>query len=148
MVTGSDPSPLYRDAVGDECIYVESGTGTVESVFGASYRTGDYVLVRPARPTTGGCPMAEPLRALCIEANSHIAPASRYLSRFGQLLEHAPYCERDLRAPTEPLLVEGNDVEVLVKHRMSQGVATATCTRASFRCGRLGLVACIRTRST
>ena len=59
----------------------------------------------------------EPSRLYAIEANSHIAPPKRYLSRYGQLLEHAPYCERDLHGPTEPLLVEGTDVEVLVKHR-------------------------------
>ncbi len=52
------------------------------------------------RPTTS------PLRAYCIEANSHIAPPKRYLSKYGQLLEHAPYCERDLRQPEGPLLAE------------------------------------------
>ena len=45
-----------------------------------------------------------------IEANSHIAPPKRYLSRYGQLLEHSPYCERDLHGPAEPLLEEGSDV--------------------------------------
>ena len=34
VVTGTDPSPLYRNAIGDECVFVESGTGTVETVFG------------------------------------------------------------------------------------------------------------------
>jgi homogentisate 1,2-dioxygenase len=58
-----------------------------------------------------------PLRAYAIEANSHVIAPKRYLSKFGQFLEHAPYCERDLHAPGEPLLVEGEDVEVLVKHR-------------------------------
>ncbi len=56
-------------------------------------------------------------RLYAIEANSHIAPPKRYLSRYGQFLEHAPYCERDLHGPTEPLVLEGTDVEVLVKHR-------------------------------
>ena len=67
---------------------------------------------------------AGPLRLYVIEANSHIAPPKRYLSRFGQLLEHAPYCERDLHGPTEPLFTEGTEgteVEVLVKHRSSRG---------------------------
>ena len=59
----------------------------------------------------------EPLRAYCIEANSHITPVKRYLSRYGQLLEHAPYCERDLRGPAEPLVAEGSDVDVHIKHR-------------------------------
>jgi len=109
-------SPYYRNAVGDECVYVESGSGTVETVFGVlSYRSGDYVLV--PRATTHRWLPAERSRLYAIEANSHIAPPRRYLSRFGQLLEHAPYCERDLHGPGEPFLVEGGDVEVLVKHR-------------------------------
>src|SRR6476619_104336 len=45
VVTGTDPSPLYRNAIGDECVYVQSGSGTVETVFGVvAYREGDYVL--------------------------------------------------------------------------------------------------------
>jgi homogentisate 1,2-dioxygenase len=59
----------------------------------------------------------EPLRAYIVEANSHIAPPKRYLSRYGQFLEHAPYCERDLHAPAEPFIVEQEDVEVYTKHR-------------------------------
>jgi homogentisate 1,2-dioxygenase len=113
-------SPLYRNAVGDECVYVEAGSAVVETVFGAlEARQGDYVLL-PRATTHRWLPTgAEPLRAYCIEANSHITPAHRYLSRFGQLLEHSPYCERDLHAPGEPLLAEGTDVEVYVKHRGS-----------------------------
>ncbi len=105
VVTGTTPSPLYRNAIGDECVYVESGSGTVETVFGVvSYRTGDYVVV--PRATDHRWVPAEPSRLYPIEANSHIHPPKRYLSRFGQLLEHAPYCERDLYAPTETLVVE------------------------------------------
>jgi homogentisate 1,2-dioxygenase len=112
-----DPSPLYRNAVGDECVYVESGTATVDTVFGAlAAREGDYVLI-PRATTHRWRPGRDGVRAYLIEANSHITAARRYLSRFGQLLEHAPYCERDLHAPPELLLVEGRDVEVYVKHR-------------------------------
>jgi len=115
-VVASAPSPLYRNAVGDECVYVESGSGTVETVFGVlSYRQGDYVVV--PRATTHRWLPAEESRLYCIEASSHIAPPKRYLSRFGQFLEHAPYCERDLHGPGATHLVEGADVEVLVKHR-------------------------------
>ncbi|MDQ3165449.1 MAG: homogentisate 1,2-dioxygenase [Actinomycetota bacterium] len=118
VAAGTD-SPYYRNAVGDECVYVESGTARVETVFGVlDVRQGDYVLI-PRATTHRWLPDAsrEPLRAYAIEANSHIAPPKRYLSRYGQLLEHAPYCERDLQGPTEPLLVDGEDVAVLVKHR-------------------------------
>ena len=115
VVSGAT-SPYYRNAVGDECVYVESGAGTVETVFGVlAYRTGDYVVI--PRATTHRWVPSETSRLYPIEANSHIHPPKGYLSRFGQLLEHAPYCERDLHGPTEPTLAEGTDVEVLVKHR-------------------------------
>jgi len=116
-------SPLYRNAIGDECVYVEAGSGTVETVFGAlPVRQGDYVIL-PRATTHRWIP--EPgtaLRAYVIEANSHITPAKRYLSKYGQLLEHAPFCERDLHGPEGPLEAEGEDVEVLVKHRTAQGI--------------------------
>jgi homogentisate 1,2-dioxygenase len=115
-------SPYYRNATGDECVYVERGTATVETVFGAlDVGQGDYVVL-PRATTHRWIPTgSEPLRTYAIEANSHITPPKRYLSKFGQFLEHSPYCERDLRGPTEPLLAEGSDVhsdvEVYVKHR-------------------------------
>ncbi|RMI34346.1 homogentisate 1,2-dioxygenase [Nocardia stercoris] len=117
-VVAQRPSPLYRNAIGDELVYVEAGSGTVDTVFGSlPVRTGDHVLLprttihrwRPNGP--------EPLRALIIEATLHINPPKRYLSRFGQFLENAPYCERDLHAPAETIAETGTDVEVLVKHR-------------------------------
>ena len=109
---------LYRNAIGDECVYVERGSATVETVFGAlTVGQGDYVIL-PRATTHRWVPTGdEPLRTYAIEANSHIAPPKRYLSKYGQLLEHSPYCERDLRGPAEPLLGEGTDVEVYVKHR-------------------------------
>ena len=115
----SKPSPLYRNAVGDECVYVEDGAATVETVFGSlDVGRGDYVIM-PRATTHRWLPTGdEPLRAYVIEANSHITPPLRYLSKFGQLLEHSPYCERDLRAPSEPLLAEGG-VEIYIKHRGS-----------------------------
>jgi Homogentisate 1,2-dioxygenase len=111
-------SPLYRNAIGDECVYVEAGTAVVETVFGAlPARQGDYVVI-PRGTTHRWVPTGElPLRTYVIEATGHIRPPRRYLSRYGQFLEHAPYCERDLHGPAEPLLADGEDVEVLVKHR-------------------------------
>ena len=114
----SQTSPLYRNATGDECVFVERGSATVETAFGAlDVGQGDYVIL-PRATTHRWIPTGdEPLRTYAIEANSHIAPAHRYLSRYGQFLEHSPYCERDLRTPAEPLLADGSDVEVYVKHR-------------------------------
>ena len=115
---GSAPSPLYRNGTGDECVYVEAGTVRLDTVLGAiEAAEGDYLII-PRATTHRLVPIGDaPVRAYCIEAFSHIAPPRRYLSRYGQLLEHAPYCERDLRGPAGPLREEGRDVPVLVKHR-------------------------------
>ncbi|MFC4563031.1 homogentisate 1,2-dioxygenase [Nocardiopsis mangrovi] len=119
-VAAGRPSELYRNGIGDECVYIESGSATLETVFGAlEVAAGDYAVI-PRSTTHRWVPRgAEPLRAYAIEANSHIAPPRRYLSAYGQLLEHAPYCERDLRGPSAPLLADGADVDVLIKHRGS-----------------------------
>ena len=137
-------SPYYRNAIGDECVYVESGSGIVETVFGAlPYRTGDYVVI-PRAATHRWVP-ADVSRLYAIESKSHIAPPKRYLSRYGQLLEHAPFCERDLHGPTEPLLAEGSDVDVLVKHRGSgaAGIVGTTMTYATHPFDVVGWDGCL-----
>ena len=115
------PSELYRNSTGDEAVYLRSGAARFESVYGSlEAGAGDYVVVPrgtihrwlPASPAG-----AEPLRALVIEAGGHIRPPRRYLSQFGQFLEHAPYCERDLRGVAGPLLAEGAEVPVIVRGR-------------------------------
>ncbi|MGI8953116.1 MAG: homogentisate 1,2-dioxygenase, partial [Nocardioidaceae bacterium] len=146
-VVAGEVSPYYRNAVGDECVYVESGAGVVETVFGVlPYRAGDYVLV-PRATTHRWVPDAShaPSRLYAIEANSHVAPPRRYLSRYGQLLEHAPYCERDLDAPDEPMVVDGTDVEVLVKHRGAgpSGISGTRMTYASHPFDVVGWDGCL-----
>jgi homogentisate 1,2-dioxygenase len=122
-VVADRPSPLYRNAIGDECLYVEEGAARLESTFGALELTaGDYAIV-PTSVIHRVVPTGGPVRLLTIEATGHIGPPARYLSVRGQFLEHAPYCERDLRSPAEPLLADGNEVEVYVRHRVRGGVA-------------------------
>ena len=110
------PSELYRNSTGDETIYLRTGSARFESVYGAINATaGDYVVV-PRGTIHRWIPGAEPVHALVIEARGHIRPPRRYLSQYGQFLEHAPYSERDLRGPDGPLLAEGEDVPVLVRN--------------------------------
>jgi homogentisate 1,2-dioxygenase len=116
FAAATTPSPLYRNASGDELLYVQAGAGTLETIYGAlPVDEGDYVII-PTSATYRVVPQGE-LRLYILEATGHIGPPKRYLSAKGQFLEHAPYCERDLRGPDEPLTVEGEDVEVLVRHR-------------------------------
>lgn len=120
FVIASDTSALYRNAVGDELVYVQSGRAVLESVFGRlAVGAGDYVVV-PMSTThrwvvEGGQETAE---LLVVAARGHISVPSRYLNGAGQLLEGAPFSERDQRGPgEEPLLVDGEDVPVLVRTR-------------------------------
>ncbi len=122
-VSAHADSDLYRNAVGDELVYIQQGRGRLESVFGAlDVGPGDYVVV-PAS-TTHRWTVTEPLDALVIASRGHVAAPSKYLSHTGQFLEHAPYCERDLRAPTDLVAEEGTDVKVLVRNRAGRSVHT------------------------
>jgi homogentisate 1,2-dioxygenase len=116
-----ETSPLTRNAVGDELVYVEAGEVRLETVFGTlELSRGDYAVI-PASTThrfvVSGDATAVPARVLFAEASGHVTIPARYLSTRGQLKEGSPYSERDLRGPATPLVVEGEDVEVIVRHR-------------------------------
>jgi homogentisate 1,2-dioxygenase len=116
FVAATAPSPLYRNAFGDELLYTQAGSGIIETIYGALPITdGDYVVL-PTSTTYRVVPETE-LRLLVLEATGHIGPPRRYLAAKGQFLEHAPYCERDIRGPSSPLTIDGTDVPVLVRHR-------------------------------
>ena len=115
-IVATETSSLYRNAVGDELIYVQEGSAWLESVFGRlEVRAGDYVVI-PAC-TTHRWVVHEPFAALLVETTGHVRPPARYRAQQGQFLETAPYCERDVRAPDAPLLTEGANVPVLVRTR-------------------------------
>src|SRR3954469_24976431 len=79
------PSPLYRNAIGDECLYVEAGRARLESTFGVLDVTeGDYVII-PTSVIHRLIPDGE-IRLLVFEATGHIGPPKRYLSVRGQFL--------------------------------------------------------------
>jgi homogentisate 1,2-dioxygenase len=114
--SGSRSSPLYRNAAGDELVYIQSGRATMESVFGVlPVSAGDYIVI-PAS-TTHRWVVEEPVEALVLEAAGHVGVPARYLTATGQLREGAPYSERDLRPPEGPLVVEEGATPVLVRSR-------------------------------
>jgi homogentisate 1,2-dioxygenase len=119
LAASAAPSPLYRNAVADECVFVQEGHAVVETVFGAlSVGPGDYVVL-PRSTTHRWIPgPGSTVRALVIAAAGHIDVPARYRSAEGQLLEIAPYSERDLRGPepTPPIDDGDEPVEVLVHH--------------------------------
>ena len=108
---------FYRNAQADELLFVHQGEGTLETNFGLlPYRPGDYLVV-PRGTTYRVAPASGEQRFLVVEAfGGPIQPPHRYRNAFGQLLEHSPYCERDLHAPTElPYHEERGEFQVRVK---------------------------------
>jgi homogentisate 1,2-dioxygenase len=109
----------YRFAHGDEVIFIHEGSGILESQYGTlRYRPGDYLVIPTGVMWRILPDLDEPQRMLVIESQGHVEPPSRYLNRYGQFLEHAPYTERDLRLP-ESLIPhdERGEFEVRVKAR-------------------------------
>lgn len=118
VATATATSGLYRDAAGDQLVYVQSGDAVLESVFGRlPVRAGDYVVV-PTGVTHRWVVGGGPVELLVIESRGHLRIPGRYLTATGQLAEGAPFSERDVRGPEpDPLLVDGAAVPVLVRTR-------------------------------
>ena len=113
---GAGSGRLVRNGGADELHFVHAGGGRLESVFGVlDYRAGDYVLV-PKGTTHRWVPGGEPNRHLVLEARGPFHLPGRYQNQEGQLLEHAPYWERDFRRPQELLsLDDPTPTDVLVR---------------------------------
>ena len=108
----------YRDGDSDLLYFVHDGHGVLESNFGLlPYHEGDYIII--PRGTTFRFVIAEDspqTSLLVVEAHGTIEPPRRYLNKNGQLLEHSPYCERDIRRPEELITrTEQGEFEVRVK---------------------------------
>jgi homogentisate 1,2-dioxygenase len=91
----------YRNSMGDEVVYVSQGSGVVETQFGElPYREGDYLVIH--RHILHRYRLnPEPHRFLIIESRGYIRSPRRYRNEYGQLVEGAPYSERDIRRPVE-----------------------------------------------
>ncbi len=90
---------FYRNGQGDEVVFVSDGSGRLESVCGhLPYHKGDYVVI-PRGIIHRWRADAVPHRLLIIESRGYIRTPKRYRNPHGQLLEHAPFCERDIRRP-------------------------------------------------
>ncbi|MCS6775383.1 MAG: hypothetical protein RMJ43_10385 [Chloroherpetonaceae bacterium] len=111
-------SCFYKNADGDELLFIHEGTGRLETMFGTlHYTEGDYLII-PRGTIYRIVPESTQTRMLVIEASSTIEVPRRYRNEYGQMLEHAPYCERDIRVPEymEPC-DETGEFEVRIKAR-------------------------------
>jgi homogentisate 1,2-dioxygenase len=92
---------FYKNTDSDEMIFIHKGSGKLRTFLGnIDFKYGDYLLI-PRGIIYKIDFDTEDNRLFIVESRRPIYTPKRYRNWFGQLLEHSPYCERDLRRPTE-----------------------------------------------
>lgn len=111
--SGSQKDYFFKNAQADEVLFVHKGSGTLLTAFGnLKFQYGDYVHI--PRGTIYQLHFDTPdNRLLIIESFSPVEFPKRYMNKFGQLLEHSPFYERDIHGPEE-LITHDEKGEFLV----------------------------------
>ena len=115
---------FYKNADADELVFVHEGSGKLITQYGIlPFGYGDYLII--PRGTTYQLDFEnEKNRLFIVESFSPIRYPKKYLSKNGQLLEHAPYCERDIRKPViqDPVDESGDFLIRIKKQGMLYGM--------------------------
>ena len=112
-------SELYKNGHSDEILFIHSGKGMLKTNFGnMDLVPGDYVII--PRGVIWQATILEKIQALIIESKQQIETPQKYRNKFGQLMEHAPFCERDIRTPEfiEPI----NEKNVSINVKLEFGI--------------------------
>ena len=105
---------FYKNADADEIIFVHEGSGVVKTCYGElTFGYGDYIVL-PRGSIYQIHFNDEKNRLFIVESPHPIRYPKRYLSKFGQLMEHSPYCERDIRCP-EKLVTHDEKGDFIIK---------------------------------
>lgn len=90
---------FYKNADADECIFIHVGSGTLKTMYGdLPFGYGDYLIIPRGTIYQLHFETTEN-RLFIVESTSPILTPKRYRNHFGQLAEHAPFCERDIVKP-------------------------------------------------
>ncbi|MGY6562941.1 MAG: homogentisate 1,2-dioxygenase [Luteibaculaceae bacterium] len=117
--TKSQTDYFYKNADCDEMIFVHKGSGTLKTLVGnLSFKPGDYLLI-PRGMIYQIHFNGEDNRLFIVESHHPMYTPKRYRNWFGQLLEHSPFCERDLRGP-ETLETHDEKGDFLIKIKKQQ----------------------------
>tara|TARA_X000001036_G_scaffold304204_1_gene283166 strand:+ start:3904 stop:5073 length:1170 start_codon:yes stop_codon:yes gene_type:complete len=111
---------FYKNGTYDELIYIQEGEGVIKTQLGdITYKNGDYLVI--PRGIIWKMIVSKDSKILIIESVAPIETPSKYRNRVGQLLEHSPFCERDIKTPelSEPINKSGR---FLVKVRTDKGI--------------------------
>jgi homogentisate 1,2-dioxygenase len=97
---------FFKNADADELIFVHEGSGTLHTMYGnIEFGYGDYLVIPRGTIYQVSFRFAEN-RLFIVESFSPIRFPKKYLSKNGQLLEHSPFCERDIRPPKDLVTIE------------------------------------------
>jgi homogentisate 1,2-dioxygenase len=109
---------FFRNGEGDEVVFVHQGSGELETTFGTlPYRAHDYIVI-PRGTTYRFRNMSGDQLWLTFQTPGEIETPNRYRNRYGQLLEHAPYSQRDFHPPIElETHRERGEFELIVRAR-------------------------------
>jgi len=92
---------FYKNADADEMLFIHKGTGKLRTIFGSiDFEYGDYLII-PRGVIYQIDFDTEDNRILYAESFHPIYTPKRYRNWFGQMLEHSPFCERDLKLPKD-----------------------------------------------
>ncbi|HSR53263.1 MAG TPA: homogentisate 1,2-dioxygenase [Acidobacteriota bacterium] len=107
---------FYRNAQGDEVVYVSDGEGRLETPMGhLSFSQGDYLVI-PRGILHRYRIASDDTRFLVIESAGYVRTPRRYRNEFGQMLEGAPFSERDIRRPDDlPTRDESGAFRLVIK---------------------------------
>ena len=112
---------FFRNGNSDALIYIQTGNGIIKTNYGdLSFNEGDYIII-PRGVIFQYYLCTENVTGLAIESKSPIETPSKYRNRVGQLLEHSPFCERDIRVPVlqKPINEKG---EFTIRVSLNSGV--------------------------
>ena len=105
---------LYRNGREDEILFVHSGSGKFNSNFGTmNIAKGDYIII--PKGVIWQLDIHEKTHILVIESKEPVTTPGRYRNQFGQLLEHAPFSERDITTPHLEDPIDDERIEIRVK---------------------------------
>src|SRR5690554_1130322 len=103
---GLTGNTFFKNADSDEVLFIHQGDGVLKTQYGQiPFGYGDYVVI--PRGTIYQIEFeTENNRLFIVDSFSPISFPNRYLSRYGQLLEHSPFCERDIRKPQDLITID------------------------------------------
>ena len=105
---------FYKNSDSDEILFIQKGSGILKTLFGElKFNYADYLVI--PRGTIYKVEFeTSDNKLLVIESKSPIVTPRRYRNEFGQLLEHSPFCERDIKLP-ENLVSHDSFGDYLIK---------------------------------